>query len=44
MPETRSVNAARFKRLGANQRLPYQARIDSRTVASLTTKGSRLSG
>ena len=41
---TVSVRAASFSLFGANQRLPYQRRMASRTWFSLTFIGSRLSG
>jgi hypothetical protein len=41
---TVSVRAALLSLLGANQRLPYQVRIKSRTWLSLNFMGSRLSG
>src|SRR3569623_1255528 len=44
MPCNVSVSAADFRRLGANQREPYQARIRSRTCPSLILMGSRLCG
>src|SRR5215831_1321171 len=43
-PLTMSVRAARLSLLGANQRLPYQRRMESRTWVSETFMGRRLSG
>jgi hypothetical protein len=43
-PLTVSVSAARLSLFGANHRLPYQRRIESRTCVSLIFIGSRLSG
>ena len=38
------MSARDLSLLGANQRLPYQRRMASRTCPSLTLNGSRLSG
>ncbi|HEV2040858.1 MAG TPA: hypothetical protein VGT81_12560 [Casimicrobiaceae bacterium] len=44
MPLTVSVSAVRLSLFGASHNLPYQARIPSRALSSVTLNGSRLSG
>ena len=44
MPLSVSVSAAVLRRFGANQRVPYQARIESRTWPSLILNGNTLCG